>query len=235
MKMQLLKNLLNRFFPDEPLAVDERRSSVRLSFRQEVSLKTPQGTFEAVTHDLTFTGLSLEMKRALPGGTEVTVHRDSMGPPFNGTVRWCKGKPEGDFLLGIECELDEEKLINSWLEPALIEAGFEASFVGERRRLLRVPGRVPCELTGPAGSVHQGFMLDLSAGGALFEGDQELAEGESVSFKTSPRGDAVQPLSGKALVKSARATENGKWMVGLNFEQTDAQTIQANMKHMLSS
>ena len=234
--MNFLENLLKSLFPDEAVPTDERRSSVRLNFRFEVQVKTPTETLEAWVANLTFTGVCLETPKLLPEGIEVTLCRDSFGPPFNGTVMWSKKTEGGKFLAGLECELDEDKLIKSWLEPALVQAGFEASYVGERRQLVRVPGRVRCELTGlDGGETLEGLMLDLSVGGALVESGQEIAVDTKVKYKTYPIGKKVPALEGEAVVKSTRQRASGEWLIGLSFEGCDNEKIRAYMSRMLSS
>ena len=234
--MNFLENLLKSLFPEEAVPLDERRSSVRLNFRFEVQLKIGSETYEAWVANLTFTGLCLEVPKLLQEGTEVTLCRDSFGPPFNGTVMWSKKTDGGKILAGVECELDEDKLIESWLEPALVQAGFEASYVGERRQLVRVPGRVRCELTPVGGGkTLEGLMLDLSLGGALFEGGEEVAAETKFSYKTFPIGRKIPALEGKAVAKSARQRTSGEWLVGLSFEGSDGDKIRAYMNRMLSS
>ena len=186
--------------------------------------------------NLTFTGLCLETPKLLPEGTEVTLCRDAFGPPFNGTVMWSKKTEGGKFLAGLECELDEDKLVESWLEPALVQAGFEAAYVGERRQLVRVPGRVRCELTElGGGATLEGLMLDLSVGGALVESGEEIAAGTKVKYKTHPIGKKIPALEGEALVKSTRKRASGEWLLGLSFEGSDNEKIRTYMGRMLSS
>lgn len=235
-QMNFLQNLLKSLFPEEAVPLDERRSSVRLNFRFEVQVKTSTETLEAWVINLTFTGLCLEVPEMLPEGTEVTLCRDSFGPPFNGTVMWSKKIEGGKILAGVECELDEDKLVESWLEPALVQAGFEASYVGERRQLVRVPGRVRCELTPLAqGATLEGLMLDLSLGGALVENGEEVATGTRVKYKTYPLGKRIPALEGEAVVKSTRRRASGEWLLGLSFEESDSEKIRTYMTRMLSS
>jgi hypothetical protein len=234
--MNFLENLLKSLFPEEVVPTDERRSSVRLNFRFEVEVRTQSETFKALVSNLTLTGLCLEVPKLLKEGTELTLCRDTFGPPFNGTVMWSKKIEGGKILAGVECELDEDKLIESWLEPALVQAGFEASYVGERRQLVRVPGRVRCELTQPdGGGVLEGLMLDLSVGGALVESGEEIAVGTKLKYKTHPIGRKIPALEGRALVKSTRRRASGEWLIGLSFEGCEDEKIRAYMNRMLSS
>lgn len=234
--MNFLENLLKSLFPDEAVPIDERRSSVRLNFRFEVQVKTPTETIDAWVANLTFTGLCLEIPKMLSEGTEITLCRDAFGPPFNGTVMWSKKVEGGKILAGVECELDEDKLIESWLEPALVQAGFEASYVGERRQLVRVPGRVRCELNRlDGGAGLEGLMLDMSLGGALVESGEEIAAGTKVKYKTYPIGKKIPALEGEALVKSTRQRASGEWLLGLSFEGSDNEKVRAYMGRLLSS
>jgi len=233
--MNFLKKLINRFVPPDSVPTDERRQSVRLTFRVPIEVKTKSETISASLVNLTFTGLCIEVERPLAEDQELTLVRDDFGPSFNGTVIWCKRMDAGKYLVGIECELDEEKLINSWLEPTLVQAGFEADYVDEKRELVRVPGRVPCRMTSAEGEeLGDGQMLDLSRGGALMECPFEMEEGCEVSFRTAPLGK-LEPFEGRALVSSARKKENGRWMCGLKFKGVSSEEVEPYMKFMMRS
>lgn len=233
--MNYLKKLLLSFMPDVPVPVQERRSSVRLNTDLEVNLVMGEERLAAQVVNLTFTGLSLEVDRSLPEETEVTLCREAFGPPFNGTVMWCKKNEAGNYLVGVECELDEEKLVESWLEPALTQAGFEASYVGERRKLVRIPGRVRCEIVDPDGRSHEGFMRDLSLGGALVECPHQIESGSTVAYTTYPLGK-LPTLQGQAVVRTVRRRESdGDWLLGLQFAQAQDEKIRSYMARLLSS
>lgn len=233
--MNFLKKLISRFLPENAVPTDERRESVRLNFQVELQVKVGEKLLPAQMVNITFTGLCLETASNLSEGQLITLIRDESGPSFDGTVLWSKEKESGVYVVGVECELDEEKLINSWLEPTLIQAGFEANYVDEKRRMVRVPGRVACELSSLSGAkLGEAKMLDLSRGGALMERTSPLAPNTKVHFATTPLG-RLKPLEGHALVKSSRQRNDGVWLHGLLFLDIEEEEIGPYMGSMLAS
>lgn len=232
--MSFLKNLIQQLLPaSPPIPVNERRQSVRLSLDIDVTVQVGELLHPAHMVNLTFTGLCLELETTLREGQEVTLLRGDFGPPFNATVVWSKPSPRGQgYLIGVECELDEDRLCESWLEPALIQAGFQTDFVDTKREFLRVPGRVNCELTMDGGKI-EGQMMDLSIGGALVECDSELTTGSVFDFKTRPLG-GLPPLLGTAEVVSVRS-QGGRWSCGLKFSYIHREDVQKYMGSMMSS
>ncbi len=233
--MRFLKRLVQQLLPKESIPTDERRESVRLNFRVDIKVQVGDDVYPATVVNLTFTGLCLELDRPLEKDSDLTLLCEDFGPSFNGTVLWAKALKSGTHLVGVECELDEDRLIGSWLEPALIQAGFEAEYVDERRRLVRVPGRVKCELRTLEGELYgEASMLDLSLGGALVDCAVELPTSVSLKFQTFPYGD-LPALRGVAKVASVRPTESGTWLCGLRFAESSNRDVELYMAAMLGS
>lgn len=229
-----MRRLIKQFSLTDSVPTEERRESVRLKFSCAVDVKVDEQLFSATLVNLTFTGLCLELQTPLEEGREVLLSRDEFGPPFRGTVLWSK-KAEKLFLVGIECELDEDKLIGSWLEPTLIQAGFEPNFLNEKRQVVRVPGRVKCKLQSLMGeSMGEAFMLDLSRGGALLESERELVPETSLKFETAALG-GLPPLRDTAKIVSARSTDRGTWLCGVRFPRENEEKIQPYMDTMLAT
>lgn len=227
--MSFLRRLVSQLLPAEDIDLDERRDSVRLNFSCPVEVVAGQRSLEGEVLNLTFTGLCLRLPEALEADTELTLKRDEFGPAFNATVLWNKKKEQG-YLVGVQGELDEEKLINSWLEPTLRQAGFEAEYVDEKRQLLRVPGRVPCTLSDSDGrSLGQGELLDLSKGGALLESQAPLEKDQELRFQAQGLG-ALPPLEGTAKVVSVSGNRTG-----LAFVHVHETRVRAYIKEMLTS
>lgn len=236
--MNFLAKLVSRLLPpteEGVLAVGERRESVRLNFEVDLDVKAGSNTHRAKLLNLTFTGLCLEVPVALNVGQELTLMRPEAGEPFRGTVLWTRVKDAGVHLVGVEAELDEEKLINSWLEPTLVEAGFLAEFLDEKRRLVRVPGKLQCKLTSPSGEeIGRGQMLDLSVGGALLEWGTALEPGLEVKFEAHPLS-TVAALTGTAKITSSRQKESGQWHCGMQFDKVNEEAVKKTMASMMHS
>lgn len=225
---------MKQFLPSDSVPTQERRESVRLNFRCAVDVKVGEQLYSASMVNLTFTGLCLELQTPLEEGQELELLREEFGPSFRGTVLWSK-KAKDRYLVGVECELDEDRLIGSWLEPTLIQAGFEAEFLDEKRLVVRVPGRVKCKLETLLGeSMGEAYMLDLSRGGALLETERELVPQTSVKFETAPLG-GLPPLQDTAKIVSARSTDQGTWLCGVRFQEENEKKIQPYMDSMLAT
>ena len=138
--------------------------------------------------------------------------------------------------MGVEYDCDQDELRGSWLKPALKQSGFKAELSGEKRKLVRIPGRVACKLKGLTGETYtEGEMLDLSRGGALVESDIELTEGLTIEFETFPLG-GLAPLAGIAKIASSRCQdETKKWHCGLRFTESKDEDVEQYLKAMLAS
>lgn len=225
-----LRSAERRESGDDSIPAEERRSSVRMDVEITVDVEMKGERFPATIANITFTGLRLKLQKALKEGQELTLVRDDLGPSFKGTVLWSRETDDG-YLAGVECELDEEKLINSWLLPALENAGFKPDYVIEQRRLIRVPGKIQCAVAAPDGTEYQGVtMLDLSVGGALVDCPGELTPDTVLEMKTRPPS-----LHCQAKVLTARETENGTWRCSLEFTDSHSNDVQAFMNAMLNS
>lgn len=233
--MSFFRKIIQQLLPKEVLPTAERRESVRLSFRTDMEVEHGDKRLPAQLLNLTFTGVCLELDQTLEEEETITLRRDEVGPPFQGTVLWSKPKGKGRFLVGVQCELEEKNLVESWLYQTLIQAGFEADYVDEKRSLIRVPGRIGCKLTSISDEeLGKGQMLDLSTGGALLEWETEIPIVTAVSFETDSLG-GLKPLQGKGTIASSRQNKEGKWLCGLQFTRTDEEAVQEYMSAMLAS
>lgn len=201
------------------VAVVERRSAVRLRYKIPLKVELTEEVTSAVLSDLTFTGLSLQIPKRLEVGTQLALLRDDLGPSFNGTVIWCKEREES-YVVGVECELDEDRLIDSWLLPALEKAGFQPAFAYEQRKLIRRPSQTMCILSDGQGTTYYDIvMLDLSLGGALIRCHKELKVGDVFKFRTEKPG-----FSCRSVVRSVQPDES-LWRCSLEFQEPDKEEL----------
>ena len=228
--MGFLESLVNRLLGDEAeegeeaLPVMERRTAVRLEHQIKVELKVEDEVIPSEICNLTFTGLSLSLPKKLEVGQQLTLLRDDLGPPFQGSVIWSKSRDDG-YLVGVEAELDEEKLVDSWLIPALEEAGFTPAFACEQRKMIRRPSRTKCILSDGKGTTYYDVvMIDLSVGGALVECHQELEQGEKYKFRTEKPGFACL-----SVVRSVQPHES-RWHCSLEFQEPDIEELKSFLR-----
>lgn len=188
--------------------------------------------------NVTLTGLCMEMEQPLKANQLVSLTRDDFGQPLEGVVLWCrKRRSVNGYTVGIRYQADQEALQASWLKPALKQGGFKAEFPGEKRKLVRVPGRVACEIKGLTGDTYTpADMLDLSLGGALIESVLEFPIDLSVAFETAPLG-GLPPLTGIAKIASCNKDRFSAklWRCGLRFTESKPEDIRKYLKTMLAS
>lgn len=229
------KELLRRLIPSATVPQDERRETIRLQCEVNVVLAAGGEFYSATLVNVTLTGLSLELESRLKPEQSVVISRDDFGPPLQGRVVWCRPAENG-HQVGVEYEGDQSKLSGSWLQPALRQTGFQAELDDEKRKLVRIPGRVACKLKGLTGETYtEAEMLDLSHGGALVESAIELNEGLTIAFETFPLG-GLPPLEGIAKIASSRSEQGSdKWRCGLRFTESKAEDIEKYLQAMLAS
>ena len=234
----LFRDLLNLLRPAQAVPTDERRETVRLQCRVNALLRAGEAMHFVSVVNVTLSGLCIEVEGPLQPELSVSLARDDFGPPLAAKVLWSKPLKRGakNHLVGLQYDADPEVLRASWLQPALKQAGFKAEFPGEKRRLLRVPGRVVCQIKGMTGEAYtDAEMLDLSLGGALVESPMEFPLNLTVEFETVPMG-GLPPLKGVAKMASIqKANEGGKWRCGLRFTESKEEDIREYMKSMLAS
>ncbi len=232
----VFRELLNLLRPAE-LPTEERRETMRLLCGVGVLLKVADAMHISTVVNVTLTGLCLELDAPLKPQQNVELTRDDFGEPLRAQVIWCKARRGGKgYRAGLSYSPDQQRLGDSFLKPALRQCGFKAELPGEKRRLIRVPGRVPCELKGLTGeSYTDGEMLDLSLGGALVESVVKFNEGLTLAFETAPLG-GLPPLQGIAKVASVQqASESGKWRCGLRFTESNSDQVRKYIRSMLRS
>lgn len=231
----MFRELLSLLRPEPPLPTDERRESMRLRCQVGALLKAGETLSFVTLIDVTLTGLCLHLETPLKPGQQVELTRDDCGQPLPCQVVWCK-KRRGDkgYRVGLRYAGDQASVNSSFLQPALRQAGFRAEFPGEKRQLIRVPGRVACELKGLTGEAYTNAeMLNLSLGGALVESVVAFNKGLTLAFETVPLG-TLRPLKGIAKVASVREdSEQGRWRCGLRFTESNPEVVRQYMKSML--
>lgn len=229
------RDLLSLLRSSPVVSPNERRDTVRLRCRLDVLLWVDGVLHFATLVDVTLTGLSLEVERPLRPEQTVSLARDDFGHPWMGQVLWCRKQGAKSYRVGVGYPPDQEMLRSSWLQPALKQSGFEVDQPGEKRRLRRISGRVPCRINGLTGDLYtDGEMLDLSLGGALVESDMEFPAQLTIAFETDPLG-GLPRLHGLAkIVSCQRDVESGKWRSGLRFTESKGEDVVKYMSSMLT-
>lgn len=233
----MFKGLMNLLAPGSGVPSDERRDTIRLSCSIDVTLLVAGKPYPATVVNVSLTGLCLELDARLKAQQAVVLERDEFGKPLEGQAVWSRSsRTNSRNQLGVMYKADQQMLRASWLTPALKQLGFKSEMVSEKRKLLRVPGQLSCQLKGMTGDTYtEGSMLDLSVGGALVEGEVELPENLQIQFKIEPLGN-LKALDGVARVVSCyRDPEEEKWRCGIRFTEVDDTLVRRYLKALMSA
>lgn len=232
----MFKGLLSLLTPSSGVPSDERRDTIRLDCRILVTMTIADKTYSARVVNVSLTGLCLELENKIKAKQTVTLAREEFGQPLSGRAVWCRSvRGTNKHQVGVQYNADQQMLRASWLKPALKTLGFKPNLITEKRKLLRVPGKIRCVLKALTGDVYtEGELLDLSIGGALVEGEVELPDNLKVILETDPVGN-LKPLTpvGK-IVSCNRNVELQRWRCGIQFTESDLPAIRKYMKALMA-
>ncbi len=232
----MFKELLSLLRPGFGTPTDERRDTIRLGCRIPVLAKVKTSMVDTKVINASLTGLCLELEKPIKPKTKLTLHKDELGEPVEAKVVWCRGlRGSAKYQAGVTYLSDSESLKNSWIKPALKQLGFTVGRIGEKRKLLRVPGRYRCFLKSMAGDTYaKGELTNLSVGGCLVESEVELPLKLKIRIKTDPVG-GLEALVGTAEVRSCKKNPKTRnYCCGLRFVDIDEQLVKRHMSIMMS-
>jgi hypothetical protein len=232
----VFKELLNLLRPGFGTPTDERRDTIRLGCRIPVLAKVKTAMVEVKVVNASLTGLCLEMEKPIKPKTRLVLHKDELGDPVEAKVVWCRGlRGSARYQAGVTYVSDRDALKSSWIKPALKQLGFTVGRIGEKRKLLRVPGRYRCFLKSMAGDTYaSGELTNLSIGGCLVESEVELPLKLKLRIKTDPVG-GLEALTGTAEVRSCKKNpQTRNYCCGLRFVDIDELLVKRHMAIMMS-
>lgn len=232
----VFKELLNLLKPGFGTPTDERRDTIRLGCRIPVLAKVKTAMIEVNVVNASLTGLCLELEKPIKPRTKLTLHRDEFGEAVHAKVVWCRGlRASARYQAGVTYLSDKEALKSSWIKPALKQLGFTVGRIGEKRKLLRVPGRYRCFLKSLEGETYaSGELTNLSIGGCLVESEVELPLKLKIRIKTDPVG-GLEALTGVAEVRSCKKNAQSRnYCSGLRFVDIDEALVKRHMAIMMS-
>lgn len=232
----MFKELLNLLKPGYGTPTDERRDTIRLGCRIPVLAKIKSSMVEVLVVNASLTGLCIEMEKPMKPKTKLALHRDEFGDPVQARVIWCRGlRGSAKYQAGLTYLSDKDTLKSSWIKPALKQLGFTVGRIGEKRKLLRVPGRHRCFLKSMAGETYaKGELTNLSIGGCLVESEVELPLKLKIRIKTDPL-IGLEALTGTAEVRSCKKNPRTRnYCCGLRFLEIDELLVKRHMAAMMS-
>ncbi|MHB2017596.1 MAG: PilZ domain-containing protein [Candidatus Xenobia bacterium] len=108
------------------------------------------------------------------------------------------------------------------MKPLLMEAGFDAASIVERRQYMRVRSLLKGHLREDEAPVG-GIVINLGAGGALFEGERHVEPGTPVMLELGPHGARAR-LTCRGTVQRS-APRGSRHLAAIIFKPLDdAQT-----------
>lgn len=199
-------------------SLDERRLTARVTCKYPVSCRTKAGAMVGDVLDLSANGLRLATDRSLRKGEKLKVDPPrglrEAGEAVTGVVRWCRRRGDNSYQVGVSLVPGAK----SWVGRALRELGLNPDAPRERRRFIRVSGKLEVELRDDGNPVLTGELLDLSLGGALVRCSSKLSKRAQVRMRVSSLA-GLSPLDLVAVVKEVSEPERGGYTLSLQFSR----------------
>lgn len=209
-------------------AADERRRLIRLRCEYSVQCVVDQQQFSAVVLDMGLNGMRLKLDHKLkPGSTIFVYHPNKSGDGARPEseyvlclVRWCRKRREGEGMeAGLQYADTPGNMRRSWVKFLLKELGFDERAIYTRRKSIRVDARLPGRVLTEDGRATEGVVMNLGAGGALFQSPVSYAPGTKVRLKFGPynklRGGELPGI----VIHSKPGDEDGLLVTSLRFQE----------------
>lgn len=216
-------------------APDQRRRLTRLRCLYRVACSSEGEDFRATVVDMGLKGMRLEVPRRLPAGALVSVRylgsstadRRFSVDTVHTRILWCRKKR---FLrtieIGVAYHDSEANMERSWVKYILRQIGFDIQSILDRRKAVRVQALLRADLKGGRG-LSEGTVINLGAGGALFETQTPVDVGAHVTMEAGPYLTHDMLTVRGTVVQTLRSADSGHWLVGVCFENVTA--TQANL------
>lgn len=252
MLKDIIAGFVSLFQPEG--AKEDRRKIIRLRCRFEIFMVTPEEVHSATVIDMGLKGLRVETRANLKPGTQVSLlYRAAAGEHPENTRAALERDKSGAFNKGVLCEISwaqrdkyakastigvtyndtPGRMGKSWIKRILREIGFDEDTIFQRRKIVRVISSIPCKLT--AGRTNwRGRVINMGAGGALFQGDHQMEVGMSVSVKIGPYKKMKDlEVRGKVVTERYEQSTNG-WLHGIRFVAMDKDQTNLLGKYVIS-
>ncbi|RMG48261.1 MAG: glycosyltransferase [Acidobacteria bacterium] len=240
----------------------QERSAIRVARRIPLELRWDGGGLEAVTRDVSETGLSfvLDEVRPLPHSAEVTLTAsDGRSVTLGARLVRCDIGPDGRLSVGVEfvdrTEEQHRRLVqvlfgdpDAWSGPHAPVFGapehllrFVRSMVAVfsprralRRLAPRLRGELPARVEIPGGALYDATTVDLSLEGAALR-LSERGDGVSDRFRLTILWNAVERTTVDAEVRSRRRGGSGEAVLGVRFVDLAPEQRADLVKHLFGA
>jgi len=219
---QLLRGALAFFQVRSQGKAEERRRLIRLRCDYKVKCVVDQEQFSAQIRDMGLNGMRLRMTEKLKAGTNIFVYHPSNTQRVENEyvlclVRWSRKRRDAeDFDVGLQYADTPGNMRRSWVKFLLKELGFDERAIYTRRKSIRADSSIAGVLSLD-GSEFRGTILNLGAGGALFESDTTFATNSKVQLRVGPLGNLRTIWLPGVMLHSKESEESGLQLASIRF------------------
>ncbi|MCA9792279.1 MAG: PilZ domain-containing protein [Candidatus Eremiobacteraeota bacterium] len=253
MLKDIISGFVSLFKPSADLTEDRRRV-IRLRCRFAVYCIDLKEINTATVIDMGLQGLRLECSKDLKPGTRVSlVYRGAVGERPKVSVAQLENDRQAAIESGVRCKVNwvkktkyskrcqigvtyadsPERMSRSWVKKILKEIGFDEDSIFQRRKIVRVLSSIPCLVKVERGNL-RGRVINMGAGGTLYQGDEGLNEGEFVGLNIGPYKD-FEHFSCRGEVVTARYDPaTNSWLCGIRFRTLDTKQVDLLGKYVVN-
>ncbi len=239
----MLNDILQGFvayFKDDYDGLEDRRQVIRLRCRYSVYIIYRKKPLEATVVDMGVKGLRLDILHRLKPDSQVAVlyraavrqkpviSAEDIEKDYQAAVAdhgvvcrvaWCRRDPySGQIQTGIEFDDTPERMAKSWVKTILKETGFDRDSIHQKRKNVRVPASIKYECDTISQGLARGTVLNLGAGGALLQAEQELPDG--VNLIIGPYKDLDKLYVSGKVVSRRQDSAGQHFLHGVQFFDT---------------
>lgn len=239
---RLLDGVVSFFQGRGGATAEERRRLIRVRCDYQVQCQVGETRLPARVVDIGLNGMRLLLEQRVKSPASMQVHHPSSVLGFDSEevvchVRWCRKRRKGDgYEVGLQYADTEGNVRHSWVKYLLKELGFDERSIFTRRKSIRAQASLPAQIVDGAGGRLQGIVVNLGAGGALFEGPEIGAEGDNVVLHLGPAApppSSSPSLTFKALELPATVVESRDSYTSLRFGQLDHSQVRQLGEYVL--
>lgn len=236
---QLLDGVVAFFQVRSSTKADERRRLIRLRCDYQVQCVVDQQQFSAQVTDMGLNGMRLRLDQKLKPGSTIFVYHPSRVDKVENEyvlclVRWCRRRHNSEDLeAGLQYADTPGNMRRSWVKFLLKELGFDERAIYTRRKSIRADARLTGRAVADDGRRLEGLVLNLGAGGALFECPDAFAGGTRVRLHVGPYAK-LRPIELPGIVLHAkRSKEDGPYMTSIRFEDLNGTQVRQLGQYVL--
>jgi hypothetical protein len=214
----------------------QQRRLTRLHSLYRVAVGVDGKEMKATVVDMGLEGMKLEVPFRIQPGKEVDVRwlgasasaaaRRFDLDSIRARVMWCRKKRFLSVIeIGVAYADTESNMERSWVKYILRQVGFEIQSILDRRKSVRLQALLRADVKSGATQALPGMVINMGAGGVLFESASRVGPGSTVFLEIGPSFEHDMLIC-RGIVVEARQAENG-WHLGIRFE--DLQPRQATL------